>query len=325
MNRVIGGFWILFILCVLVIELSANLTARAVSDEMPKSMTDAVQRLAIPQIFAERFGALPVQSSNGRIIPLNTFSSEILRKLHQNTHIGQLNSDQFLISLLAVPEMWMRVPLITYSNKTIAGFFSLPTNKCAYMDMFHADGSYKLQQKLNEAYRKMPADRTGLDKEIIKLDEKVNILHLLFSYQLIRLFPKIDDPDQNWYAPGDDLSVFSEQDSLFVSSIFDRYLSAVQNALKSGDWSKPNETLDMITAYQTAKNNTQTFDKKIINLELKYNKSEIFRWCKIGYLTSGGLLLLFSFLSIFGKKSRYKLIIKVLGACVPVIFLFFFF
>ena len=286
----------------------------------PNAITDAIQKLTIPSAHAERFGAIPVQATNGRIIPLNTFSSEILRKLHKNTRFGKLNSDQFLLSLLALPEMWMRVPLINYANKTIAGFYNLPANECAYMDMFRKDGSYKLQQQLNEVYRKLPADRTGFDKEIIKLDEKVNILHELFAGQLIRLFPKIDDPDQKWYAPGDDLSVFSGQDSMFVSRIFDEYLSEVQGALKSGDWSKPDELLDRITTYQTAKNNISTFDSKIIDLELRYNKMEIFRWCKIGYLSLGGLLLLFSFLSMFGIKSRYKIIVKALGIVVLIVF-----
>ena len=304
------------------IFLLSGMSLQSIAKESPNAMTDVLQRMEIPHAHAELFGAMPVQATNGRIIPMNTFTSEVLRKLYKNTHFGQLNSDQFLISLLAVPEMWMRVPLMTYSNETIAVFFSLPTAECAYIDMFHEDGSYKLQQKLNEAYQKMPSDRSGFDKEIIKLDEKVNILHQLFSYQLIRLFPQINDPDHNWYAPGDDLSVFSGQDSMFVTSIFDWYLSEVQDALKSGDWNKSNEVLAMITTYQTANNKIPEFNSKVIALELRYNKLEVFRWSKIGYLSLGGLLLLFSFLSIFKKNTRYKLIIKILGIGVLVIFHF---
>jgi cytochrome c-type biogenesis protein CcsB len=307
-----------FVLIILLFCVSMQVAAKV----SPNAMADAIQKIAIPPAHAERFGAIPIQATNGRIIPLNTFSSEVLRKLHKDTHIGQLNSDQFLISLLAVPEMWMRVPLITYANEAITDFYGLPAKECAYMDVFQEDGSYRLLQKLNEAYRKMPTERSGFDKEIIKLDEKVNILHQLFSNQLIRLFPKSDDPDRNWYAPGDDLSVFSGEDSMFVARIFDWYLSEVRNALESGDWSQPDELLDMITTYQTAKNNVPEFDSKVISVELRYNKLEVFRWCKIGYLSLGGLLLLFSFLSIFGLKPRYKLIIRILGIGVLLVFHF---
>ena len=297
-------------------------SGQGLASEAPKSMADAAQKLAVPQAHAKRFGALPVQSANGRIIPLNTFSSEIVRKLHKSTRFGQLDSDRFLLSLLAMPEMWMHVPLITYSNGEISDYFSLPGKECTYLDFFREDGSYKIQGKLNEAYRKMPAERTGFDKDIILLDEKVNILHQLFEYQLIRLFPEIDDPNRKWYAPGDDLSVFSGQDSMFVSRVFYWYLSEVQDALKSGDWSKPNEVLDMISIYQTAKNNVPEFDAKIIALELKYNKLDLFRWCKIGYLSLGGLLLLFSFILFFRIKPWVNWTVKVLGIGVLIVFHF---
>ena len=274
----------------------------------------------IPSAHAERFGALPVQSSNGRIIPLNTFSSEILRKLHKNTRFGSLNSDRFLLSLLVTPEMWMQIPLITCTNDAITGYFSLPLHKCAYVDFFHEDGSYRLQNKLNETYRKAPAERTSFDKELIKLDEKVNILHQLFECQLIRLFPKVADPDGNWYAPGDDLSVFSGQDSMFVSRIFYWYLSEVQDAVRSGDWSKPNEILDMIATYQTSKNNVPEFDRSKVDLELKYNKINIFRWCRIGYLSLGGLLLALSFLNFFGVKSSLRWIVRFVSTGILIVF-----
>ena len=295
---------------------------QAFADGTPKSMAETVQKIMVSPAHAERFGALPVQSANGRIIPMNTFSSEIVRKLYKNTRFGSLNSDRFLLSLLAMPEMWMHVPLITYSNDEIAGYFRLPKKECTYLDFFQEDGSYRLQGKLNEVYRKAPAEYTSFDRDIIKLDEKVNILYQLFNYQLIRLFPVIDDADHHWYAPGDDLSVFSGQDSIFVSHIFFLYLSEVKDALQSGDWSKPNETLDKISTYQTAHNNVPDFDPRKISLELKYNKLDFFRWCKIGYLSLGGLLLLFSFLMFFGIKPLGGWIVKILGVGVLVVFHF---
>jgi len=298
-------------------------SVQALSNEMPpKSIAEAVQKMAIPKAHAGRFGALPVQSTNGRIIPLNTFSSEILRKLHHNTRFGTLNSDQFLLSLLAMPEMWMRVPLIYQSNDEVAYFFRLPTKECTYLDFFRDDRSYKLQEVLNSVYRKMPVERTGFDKDLIKIDEKVNILHQLFGNQLMRLFPTSGDPNRKWIAPGDDLSGFSGQDSLFISHIFNRYLSEVRDALKSGDWSKPDEILDMISIYQTHNNNVHEFDSKKIDLELKYNKLEVFRWCKIGYLSLGGLLLLFSFMLIFNNKSWSRWIIRLFGVGVLFFFVF---
>jgi len=311
-------YW--FVLYVWIIAWSVSFSGRAWADEPTRSMTDAVQQIAIPAAHAKRFGALPVQSTNGRIIPLNTFSSEILRKLYHKTRFGPLDSDRFLLSLLVMPEMWIHVPLITCSNKEITGFFKLPPRQCAYADLFHEDGTYKLQVKLDEAYRKMPADRTGFDKELIKLDEKANIVYQLLAYQLIRLFPKVDDPAQQWYAPGDDLSEFNEQDSIFVAHAFYGYLAEVRDALQSGDWSKPDEALNMISTYQTAKNNIPEFDIDKIGLELRYNQLDFFRWCKIGYLALGGLMLVFSFISFFGNRPWGNWIFRLL--CIGILFVF---
>ena len=297
-------------------------SGQVMADVVPESMSDAVQHYVVSPAHAKRFGSLTAQSTNGRMIPVNTFSSEILRKLYRDTKIGRMNSDQFLLSLLTLPEMWMHVPLVTYSNDEVANYFSLPRKKCAYLDFFRDDGTYKLQIKLNEAYRKTPSERTAFDRDILKLDEQANILHQLFDYQMLHLFPKPDDPQQKWYAPGDDLSEFSGMDSVFVSRIFPWYLSEVQNSLHSGDWSKPNEVLDMILTYQTAKNNVPEFDLKKIALELKYNRLDFFWWSKFGYLLSGGLLLIFSFLLFLGIKPLGGWIVKLSGAGVLLVFLF---
>ena len=97
------------------------------------TMLNVVQQYAVSPEHAERFGALPIQASNGRLMPVNTFSSEILRKLHKSDKIGQLNSDQFLLSLLAMPDMWMRVPFISLSDAEVAQTFGLTEGECAYL------------------------------------------------------------------------------------------------------------------------------------------------------------------------------------------------
>ena len=218
----------------------------------PSVMMDIVQNHRISPAHAERFGSLPMQSNRGRIMPVNTFSSEILRKLHKENTIGQLNSDQFLISLLAMPEVWIHIPFIAISNPELSAYYHLPEKLCSYAQVFDQNESYKLQDKLEAAYNKMPAHRTRFDKDLMKLDEQVNILHQLVNKQMINLFPEENAPDHRWYAPGDDLSDFAGKDSMFVARILDWYLEEVQGALKSNDWTKADEVVDMINTYQQA-------------------------------------------------------------------------
>ncbi len=281
---------------------------------------DAVQKYAISPDHAALFGALPIQSGSGRMMPVNTFSSEILRKLHKSETIGRLNSDQFLLSLLAMPDMWIHVPFIALSNPQLADYYDLTDGECAYIQVFDNNGNYKLQEKLEEAYNKMPAQRTRFDKDLMKLDEQLNIFHLLINKQMLRLFPKEDDPDHKWYAPGEDLSAFTGKDSLFVSRILDWYLDEVQEGLKSGDWAKADEVVGMIGTYQQAKNTTLDISPKRMQVELKYNKMDVFRYCKIGYLVLGVLLLFLSFAMLFCNSRRMKVAGWLLGVGVLIVF-----
>ena len=283
-------------------------------------MLDAVQKYAVSPEHAAKFGALPIQSHSGRMMPINTFSSEILRKLHKADKIGKLNSDQFLLSLLAMPDMWMRVPFIALSNPELANYYDLTDGECAYLQVFDKNGDYKLQEKLEEAYNKMPAQRTRFDKDLLKLDEQINIFHQLINYQMLNLFPKEDDPNHKWYAAGDDLSAFTGKDSMFVSRIMGWYLAEVQDALQKGDWSKADEVIDMIGTYQQAKNKTLDISAKRIEAELKYNKMDVFRQCKIGYLILGGLLLVLSFVMLFKQQKWMKFGIWILGVGVLLVF-----
>lgn len=288
--------------------------------EAVPSMLEAVQKYAVSPGHATVFGALPIQSGNGRMLPVNTFSSEVLRKLHKSDRIGALNSDQFLLSLLAVPDMWVRVPFINLSNQELATYYDLTDKECAYMEVFDSNGNYKLQEKLDEAYNKMPAERTRFDKDLLKLDEQINIVHQLINHQMLNLFPKEDDPNHTWYAPGDDLSAFSGKDSMFVSRIMDWYLGEVQDAMKSGNWKKADEVVGMISTYQQAKNKTLDIRPEKIQAEIAYNKMDVFSWCKKGYLILGGLLLVLSFVALFKQPKWMKPVMWILGIGVLAVF-----
>jgi cytochrome c-type biogenesis protein CcsB len=268
------------------------------------SVADAVQKAWIDRETASVFGHLLILSNNGRVEPVNTFSSEILRKLHKSETIGEMNSDQFLLSLFTFPEVWSQVPLIPVSNPDLVSFYHLTEGQCAYSESFDHVGNYKFSQKLREIYYKTPAEHTRFDKDLLKLDEQMNIFYQVKNFQLLNIFPKENDPDRQWYAPGDDLSVFSGQDSLFVSQIMLWCADELREAHASGDWSKAVSVLNMIDTYQQKKNNTIDIDDNRIKAELLYNRLDIFRFCKKYYFILGGITLVLSFMSFLKKQNK---------------------
>ena len=95
---------------------------------------------------------------------------------------------------------------------------------------------------------------------------------------------------------------------------------AVRQVIIGGDWAKADEVVGMIDTYQQAKNKTLDISPKRMQAELKYNKMDVFRYCKIGYLVLGGLLLVLSFAMLFRRTRWMKVAVWLLGAGVLVVF-----
>ena len=282
---------------------------------------EIVLRQVVDPSHAARFGRLPMQSPAGRMMPINTFSSELLRKLHKADRFGQLNGDQFLLSLLVMPEKWVHIPLIAFSNQALANYYELSTPACAYVELFDTNGHYKLQERLEAAYAKMPAQRNAFDKDLIKLDEQINIFHQLIRYQWLPIFPLRGDPAHKWYAPGEDLSAFSGKDSLFVSQIMGWYLQEVREGLKTDDWKKADEVLAMIDTYQQAQEEILDIRPAKMEAEIRYNQLDLFRQCKKGYLILGGLLLVCAFAALFNPRRSLRYVMRGLIGLIIGVFL----
>lgn len=268
-------------------------------------MMETVQQNSIPADHAARFGALPVQF-HGRVMPMNTFSAEILRKVSQSQSFGKLNSDQFLLGLMTMPQMWMQVPLIALPDEQISIQYNLPKKHAPYAQFFDHQGNYRLLPRLQEIYHRPPAERSAADKNLIKADERVNIVYQLLNHTMPGIFPHPGDPSHTWYASGDDLSLFSGADSLFVSHAFDGYLTEIRESLQSGDWSKPEEMLDAIIRYQQINDKASLIHSQKLMAEVRYNQMNIFNRCKTGYFIFGGALLVLAFIQIFRKQERLR-------------------
>ncbi|GHT50700.1 cytochrome c biogenesis protein [Bacteroidia bacterium] len=260
---------------------------------LPCTIQAQTQAYKVDAAHAAAFGQLPLQSIDGRLEPVNTFASEALRKLHHAEKFDNLNPDQFLLSLLAFPEKWMHVPLITYKNKEIAVIYNLTPKQCAYIEAFDKHGRYKLQDDLEEVFAKPPSERNKFDKDLIKLDEQINIFFQLTNGRMLNLFPQAGDKDHKWHV--------SDTDS--TESLLDLYIENVRKTVNTGDnnWTAANEMLASIRDFQET-NSTLHIDNTKLQTELLYNQLNIFRSCKKLYLIFGGILLLLSFISLFKRK-----------------------
>ncbi|WP_298063084.1 cytochrome c biogenesis protein CcsA [uncultured Rikenella sp.] len=273
------------------------------------------------------FGRLMVQDGRGRIEPVDTYAAKLLRKIYRGDDYEGLNPDQVLLGLITQPQIWSRIPMIDVGSeallrKTGIDEAQVKEGYLAFIDVLDDEGNYIFADEVEEVYAKPVRERNKYDKELLKLDEKINIINALFSGRMLAIFPHdgtLDDNDA-WYSPGDDLSVFQGQDSMFVSKIFPWFATEAMRSVESGDWSVPVEIAGMIGTYQNAKSKAYRIDRNRIEAEMLYNRLNLFKWAGFFYMGFGLLLILALIFRLVRPSKGWRVAVGVLTGIVVLIF-----
>lgn len=284
---------------------------------------DYVLKLAAPAGTAERFGSLMVQTPQGRIEPIDTYAAKLLRKISRESNYRGLNPDQVVLGILTQPFLWSRIEFIKVGNDALlAKAGGGRDGYISFLDVLDSrSGDYIFADEVEATHAKPTRERNKYDKELLKLDEKINILNALFNGQFISIYPHEGDPNHKWYSPGDDLSAFSGQDSVFVSKIFGWMASELESASESGDWEAADKVIGMIDTYQHAKSESLDINKDRIKAEITYNRLNIFKWSGFAYMGTGLLLLIVLIIGLLRDSKTVRIISISLSVAVIAIFL----
>lgn len=256
---------------------------------------------------ADLFGRLLIQDEGGRIKPVNTFSSELIRKISLKTNINGQNSDQVVLGMLSHPDYWRTIPMIRVSNPEIKKLLNTSMSYVSFNDMFRSDssvGDYILNSYVNDAYRKRPAQRDLFDNEVIRVNERVNLCYQIYTGEFLRVFPKPDDPERKWYSPMNVKGKFLTSDSVFVDNILAYYLQVLRSPEKN--WKQADTLLNLIQKFQVHNGGDLIPSSSRVSLEIWYNKANIFDRLASFYGLTGFLLLAMVLLNIFIPRFRIK-------------------
>ena len=156
---------------------------------------------AVNMDHADKFSKLVVQDFKGRMKPMHTLSRELMRKLARKESLFGLTADQILLSMLVNKQEWYAAGVIKLGkHKDIHEKLGVPGDYASYADFFSTDGNYKLQEEVRRVYGLEPIDRGVFEKELIKIDERLNILSMMFSGTLLKIIPAPNDPNNTWVA-----------------------------------------------------------------------------------------------------------------------------
>jgi len=274
------------------------------------SSVDA-QKLIPDKAVAEEFGKVLVQDQKGRTKPLHTLSNDILRKVTRQNDFEGLTSMQVFLGLYLDFDRWKNVPMIRISNSEIQTRLRLRGKYAAFSDLvdLSGTGNYKISMEVNDAYAKAPGERSKQDKEIMKIDERVNILYMISMGDFMKLFP-LKDGTHDWGSAEKALEkAISNEDSVYLQNI----MKVLSDAMQTNNMTTTKKLEESINAYQErfAGYDLPTDSQK--NSELLYYKMRIFEKLFPFYATVGLIMLIGLITMVIKGRKETTLFVKVLG------------
>lgn len=310
-------------LTVIVLLISLASFAQTSHDNQIGAIDSLITSQQIDKEHAERFGKLVIQDEGGRMKPVNTFASELLRKVSKTDKYKNLDANQVLVSLIVNPRAWYFVPFIYIKkdNTKVRDLIGIPHDQAyaRFSDLFTEQGEYKLKDEVAKAHKKKIKDK--YEESILNIDGRANLLFGTLEGGIFKFFPLANDPDNKWYAlPQVSQAGFKGGDSLFVSSILPLYGQAVSAAIQTKDYTKADEFLDGIHKYQRKFGGEIMPSEKKIDLELFYNKHDIFRGLFWQYMLASLVLFIVVIVNIFKQNKLIKTLIWISSFAIVLLF-----
>jgi len=262
---------------------------------------------------AVKFGELVVQDHMGRMKPMDTIAHDVVAKVTGKSSVFGLEPTQIFMGMILQPDIYQNIPMIKIGHKKIALDLGLPadTKFAKFTDFFAPkDNGYKLFKQVSSASRKKPLEKSQYDKELIKVDERVNVSYMAYQGTLMKIFPKPNDVNNKWYAPMEAMKTFPEKEAQNVKMAMSAYFIMVGQALKTGNWKNANLALHGIEKYQQTYGAAVLPSKDHIKMEIWYNKLGLFSKLVPVYLILGMLLLIFAFIHVIKPNFPMKWIMR---------------
>lgn len=261
---------------------------------------------------AAMFGKLQVQDYQGRIKPMDTLASEFVHKMIKKDNYKNLTNMQIVLGMIVYSNDWQNIKMIKISTpklKEILGV-SKDSDYVSFKDMFNEDGTYKLINYVEEANRKKPAERGTFDKDLLNVDERLNIAYGIFTAQFIKIFP-IPEHGETWLSPIDIMTFGNNDISIKIQSMLLTYFDGFNKGVESNDWSEATKALEEIINYQKEYSAKSIYlDENKLNAEIMLNKLNLFKQLILPYILISIVMFIIVFICIFKPNDKLLKILK---------------
>ncbi len=297
-----------------------------------KTQIDSILRANItPKEHAEKFGAMVIQDFSGRMMPMNTFASETLRKLSKHETYEEFDANQVFLSMQESPLLWYNVPIIYLASKksdSLRAIIGIPTSQeyASLIDFYDDKLNYKLDPYLEDAYNTQTPN--GYQKELKEAHQRVSLLSNSIEGRSLKIFPVPNDENSTWISALEfKEGQFKEaiKDSLyanFINNGFSAYLVTLNEAKHTGNYNTAESLLSGVKKTQQRYGSNVMLSDDKINTEILYNKYDIFKKLFSWYMYAGTLLFVLLIVQIFRDRSKaIEVIIKVFKGIIIALFI----
>ncbi|WP_276391849.1 cytochrome c biogenesis protein CcsA [Eudoraea chungangensis] len=274
-----------------------------------------LQASTVSKEHAAKFGELVIQDTGGRMKPINTFSSELLRKLSFKDSFRDLNADQIFLSMMLNPALWYNTEFIALDKKgqndSLRNIIDTSKDKrlVKATAFFDEKGQYKLAPYLQEAYATNTPNK--FQQDFKDIDLRLGLLNRALSGEIVKIFPLLNDENNKWVSNVEYRSgQYPVADSLyanFVKNAVPYYLMSLRQAISTQDYTEADKLLSAFHQNQVNHGSEVLPNTKKVKTEILYNKLNIFNRLYKFYAMVGVLMFFVLVFRIYKERAIWQM------------------
>lgn len=265
---------------------------------------DAKQPRTLPKESAAKMGKINVLY-NERICPLQTLAKDFTTKLYGAPTYKGLTSEQVLSGWIFYFNDWSKEPVFKIKGEQVRSTLGIKGKYASFTDYVDDIGQYRLEAALDTMDFQNP-DR----RNFLSADEKYNLIVMLYSGELMKIFP-IPDSTGNllWCSQSDPLPLsISEQEYAFIRY----YLNYSYELVFKQDFATLDTLWEKTVVYQERNAGDALPGRVKSTMERLYNKMAVGRPMAMVCILIG--LIFFAYaIACLGTRRTYARSIKTIG------------
>jgi len=283
----------------------------------------------VSQDHASKFASLVIQDDNGRMKPVHTFASELLRKISLKDSYKGLSAEQVFLSMMLYPGLWYNTEFIALDKKaqndSIRSIIGVPKAKryVKVTDFFDEEGNNKLRPYLVEAFATNTPNK--FQQDFKDASNRLALLNRALSGEILRIFPVPTDENNKWTSALEYRSgVVQLNDTLygsFVANSIPLYLQYVDGGVQEGDYQKADQLLESLKKSQRQLGFEVIPAESKIQTEIRYNRWDIFNRLYKYYSLFGVVLFFVVVARIYKERKALKMTVTLFKFLIYALFL----